>query len=524
MYRHAQTAPRPPCGRRAQRGVMSLLMALVILTLLTMVSLYTARTVTVEQRIAANVLGNQAAFEAAEAGMSQAMAYVGDIGAQALTSGPVMFNAVGNADQSGTNPVKTLNNGSRIRVNLDLERDSRGQEVRPPTRVTVIADGVSADGSAQRRIERVIRVYRESVVPNPPGVPLTARGTLDGSGSAGGNAAIRNPEGNTTIRSGGNFIFSGAANTFIANPNHKELGVFSGPPTRTFSKNNYPACLGGANACEDPLYAPDNLDGCANPAEHTNFVKCDTIQSSSRDVLGVDVDLFPGYAAVDGDEFFENIFGLSKTAYRTVFVDQEIDPANIGNDYDASLPGLESDHAAISSLARIEDLADDLAGQAHGKVLWVTGDTDITGNLILGCVSDPTGTPITTLSDRADIEPTGGTPRHENCSNHGNSPDKDTALSPIFPIVPVVLIIDGNLTLQGNVKIFGLVYVIGNFDARGNAEIQGALVVEGTGTDGDATYAMGSSGSFTLWYDSGILRQFVGEDLYTPIPGAWKDF
>ena len=530
--------PRKPTPGR-QRGVLSLLMALVILTLITFVSLYTARTVTMEQRIAANVRGSQAAFEAAEGGMAQAMSYVNTVDVTSITECNMRFDDDGNhlPDRAGCAHVSVAVTDRNVKTydNLDRSNLSRarvrlspgGFEDGEPTRVTVTSIGATADGAAQRTIQRVVRVYRDSVVPNPPNTPLTARGSFTpAAGAEMSEIFIHNPEGNTTIRTGGNFIFSQTANTFIANPAHKaDLG---GTAT-----DNYPACLGGANSCEDPDYS--GLNGCAGEysAKHTNFVKCGTVASSSGDNLGIDVDLFPGYAAVDANVFFENIFSLGKAAYRTVFVDREIDPADWSNNYDDSTsPGLKGDHSAIPD--PIVDLALDLDEQPHGKVIWVTGDLEVTGSLVLGCVGKPAVGPVSVvyMSSRDNNDPAADRSAIavENCAASGRSdfqhpaddPD-EPRLSPVYPIVPVALIVDGDLEITGIARIFGLVYVMGDFISSGDTEIQGALVVEGSGANGDATYNT-VGGELTLWYDSGILRQFIGEDLYTPIPGAWKDF
>ncbi|TNG02135.1 MAG: hypothetical protein EP297_01520, partial [Gammaproteobacteria bacterium] len=59
-----------------QRGAMSLLISLVILVLITFVSLYTAHTVSMEQKITGNEFRSRQSFEAAEAGLRGALTYL----------------------------------------------------------------------------------------------------------------------------------------------------------------------------------------------------------------------------------------------------------------------------------------------------------------------------------------------------------------------------------------------------------------------------------------------------------------
>ena len=81
-------------GYTSQQGVTALLMSLIILTLITMVSLMTARTISVEQKITGNELRSRQAFESAEAGIESAKTYINRVngGPDRAVSGTVDVN------------------------------------------------------------------------------------------------------------------------------------------------------------------------------------------------------------------------------------------------------------------------------------------------------------------------------------------------------------------------------------------------------------------------------------------------
>ena len=445
----------------AQRGTAALLISLVILTLITFVSLYTSKTVIVEQQISGNEYRSRVAFEAAEAGMAAALTYAevdpdrdndGD-----LTDELIFDDAALPADRRvqmngvGTNDDKAFTNNSTVIVRM----------AGTTTQVDITALGISGDGSATRTISKTIQVVEP--MPNFPAQPYTARGTVTVSG----NAQIYNPEGRTTVLSGKDYdmtVGGAAAQTYIADKNHA----------------NDPDCLGGSNKCTDPNYS--SLFGCSTgetgSATSTINVKCDVVVSSSTAITGIDIIEYDGNLAnLTSSEFFYNFFGLTKTAFKKRMEPREIPAADFENDHDdASNPGVHG---------------------ARGEIIWVDGDVN-SQTIIAGCDYD--------MSVAASAPNNKAGPFDENCSSGGANNE----------LAPVIIIIDGNLEMTAGTIIFGLVYVTGDIITHGTPEFQGAVVQEST------TSAV--TGALEIWYDSGILEMTQDNGPLGGASGSWKDF
>jgi len=441
------TTPYRLHGIARQRGVMALLISLIILTLITFVSLYTAKTVSLEQKISAAELRSRAAFEAAEAGMDAAMIYISPSSGGAERDAPadglgdeLIFESNGevvigspNGDEQNW---KVFTNNSRVIVSLAGTASD----------VEITALGISGDGAAQRKIKKNAAVINP--LPNFPNVPFSAKGAVTVQGSA----TVTNPEGNSTIRTGGVFGWtSSGAQTNIPDPAHA----------------NYPECLGGSNSCADAAYA--GLTGCPT----TNYVKCDVIEVSNNDVLNIDIDQnFLGYKNATGEEFFKNMFGLSKSAYKAKRVNRFVDPAHFQNAWDAANDGVDG---------------------ATGEVIWVTGDVTAAGGAMAGCAGGVNPNSKTNAFD-------------ENCQAAGGVLD------------PVIIIVDGDMAFTQSPQFFGMVYVVGNITSNGNTEIQGALAQEQTNATVDVT------GSLDIWYDSAILEGTGTNGPFSGSSGTWQDF
>ena len=437
-----------------QRGAMALLMSLVILTLITFVSLYTAKTVSLEQKISGNDYRSRVAFEAAEAGIEAAITYVSSSNGGADRSAPangvadeLIFETngdvvVGLPDGDEVNE-KTFANNSKVIVSFS------GTD----TNINVTALGISGDGAAQRKIERNVAVLNP--LPNFPNVPVSAKGDVTVNGSA----TVNNPEGRSTIRTGGPLNMGGSSgvNTKIADQSSDNIG----------------ACLGGDNACGN--YS--TLEGC-DSTPTTNYVKCEVKIISENGVQNIDIDQnFLDYKNATGAEFFQNMFGMSKSAFKARRVTRFVEPANFPNLYTA---------------------ADDGVDQAHGEVIWVDGDVlspTGTGGVIAGCYYT-TGAGPNGKSDAFD----------ESCAAADGVLD------------PVIIIIDGDVDFTNSPQFFGLIYVTGSITSSGNTEIQGALAQE------DETATVAVTGSLDIWYDSAILEGTANSGPYAASSGTWKDF
>lgn len=143
-----------------------------------------------------------------------------------------------------------------------------------------------------------------------------------------------------------------------------------------------------------------------------------------------------------GDEFFEHFFGDTKENVRAM-----------------------STEIACSGVCNGQ-----LDGHV-GEILWVTGDTVINSNTVIG------------------------SPEH-----------------------PVILIVtEGNLELRGGATIYGLVYSESGWNnGAGNANVVGASLVE---SDFEA------NGSLTISYNSDVLSRIRnGLGSFAKVAGGWQDF
>lgn len=259
-----------------QKGVASLLVAIVVLITITFITFYTSRAVVMEQKISTNDYRGRMAFEAAQAGLEATMNALnqgwllgpdlnGDNLPDVVTNN-VVFDANNDGLATGNSNTATLSNGSSIQVTLT---SASTQKV---IQINVVSIGSSDDKAAQITAYQTIAAVPP--LPNIPDSPFLARGAM----VVGGSAVINNPEGHSTIWTGGNVDLGGNANTStnIADP----------------SSANYPNCLGGS-------------------------VQCSLVQSSSRQIAGVDIiESDTSLANLTEADFFVNFFGTTPQVYR----------------------------------------------------------------------------------------------------------------------------------------------------------------------------------------------------------------
>ncbi len=313
-----------------QRGVASLLISLILLVVITFVTLYTSRSVLMEQKISTNEYRGRMAFEAAEAGIEASVSAIGGGWAMAAddtvipadddsypdclptASYNVIFDTDGVLDADGNlNPdanTLTLANGSSVTVTMtcDVNEDL--------IRYDITSVGVSDDVTSRRTIEQTLVIIPP--LPNVPDNPLLTRGGV----VIGGSATVSNPEGHSTIWSGGdvNVGSNNATSTAIADP----------------TDANYPDCLGGS-------------------------VQCGTVPSSTKEVTGLDIiESDTSLANLSSDEFFYNFFGEEPAAYKD---------------------------------SRVTVETNDMASQdgVGGEIIWVNGDVNIAGNNTFGSLDKP---------------------------------------------------------------------------------------------------------------------------------------
>jgi hypothetical protein len=308
-----------------QDGAVTILISLVMLFLVTLVVLTTSKTVLMEQKIASNSLRSEQSFEAAETGIQQALNYIGNDPSwdylEELIAGD-NFNIFETSSPADTTPdvnTGTLPDGSSYALtisSIDLTGDTKF--------IGIVSTGNSDDGIASRTVSRLIKFI--DPLPFPLGNPLLTGGGATVTGSAN----VWNPEGHSTIWSGGSINVG--SNTHIADP----------------TDSDYPDCM------ETPM-------------------TCSTITSSTGTLTGLDViEEDSSLASLTNAEFFKNFFGMSKAEYKNTQVTLEVNSANINNEWDAATPG---------------------ANHAENQVIWVdatAAEASIAGGGVVGCEDSTT--------------------------------------------------------------------------------------------------------------------------------------
>ena len=258
-----------------QAGAITLAVSLAILVLSTLVTFNVSRAILMEQRITNNEVRAVQAFEAAEAGMMQAYAY---LSGNPDVNNDGVIDPVFDTDADGMGDTNTMAVGTAsVTVSVtDLSANM--------TRLLITAQGFSDDRSATRTISQ--HMITLSALPNVPGNPIIARGGVVISGSA----TVHNQEGHSTIWSG----------------NDVDLGSNNSTSTEVpdMTAPGYPACM--------------DIPGT-----------CTLAQASNRTLAGVDViENDSSLGALTPAEFFRNFFGMTPQKYRDTMVTVDAVPAD----------------------------------------------------------------------------------------------------------------------------------------------------------------------------------------------------
>jgi len=264
----------------SQRGAIVLSLSVIFLLLTTFVTLYTTNAILLEQKITNAQTRSKFAFEAAEFGLSTAIQYISD-GVDRDEDGNV--DAIFDVD---ANNVGTTNTSAVGEQSVTVTITEVGPNAL--TAFRIVSQGFSDDSSATRTISKISKLI--DTLPNVPDNPMTTRGTV----AINGSATVHNPEGNSTIWSGGD-VDIGANNataTYVADP----------------SGAGYPSCM------DTPM-------------------TCSTAKTSNKVTVGLDIiEHDSNLNNLDPEEMFENFFGMSPEAYREAIV--TIDLA-AGSDFSA---------------------------------------------------------------------------------------------------------------------------------------------------------------------------------------------
>lgn len=266
-------------GRRNQRGLATLFVSVILLFLATILALMVARATMMEQRMGANEVRYKQAFEAAQAGLDEAITqlFTLPVGVNKDLNNPnVVFPPA---------PTDTFGNGAQFHVSF-CEPDSEPTcpdapgaplctEVQQENFGTplVASCGWSDDQIARKLVTQGVGTV--TILGSAPTNPLIARGAVN----AGGSANVVNYFNNLTIWTGGGFLSIGnAGKTFIRNPDAPPPPVGTVPP-------------GEPNSCTTSV----------------SYVCVTDKNTTGPDVISNDPTLFN----LDQDQLFLNFFGRS---------------------------------------------------------------------------------------------------------------------------------------------------------------------------------------------------------------------
>ncbi len=319
-----------------QAGFAALLLALSLLFGVTIVTLITAKSVLIEQRMSGSELRTEQAFEAAEVGLERGLDY--------LANGGPDQNSDGNTDILAST---TQNNGSSYTVvfcgtTLPCVTPAASASI-----VLVYSQGWSDEHVAHQHIIQLMN--KGPALADPPNNPLTTRGTCGISG----NGDITNPEGNAVVWSGDAVDITNANFT-----------------------TNIPHPMPDENAS---CYGTDL--GCL-------------LKSSTRDYRGLDViDQDPSLSALTGELYFKNFFGELPGDYKHKRVSIELSAAQANNangkngeviwiDGDTSFSGNITIGAQpnIPSIVIVDGNLSGAGNVTINGLLYITGDFTAAGN------------------------------------------------------------------------------------------------------------------------------------------------
>lgn len=322
-----------------QRGIGSLLMAVVLLVLSILLAYYAASGAITEQRLAANQVRTKQAFMAAQAGIEQALEYMknggadknGDGQADALTAvtlgGAATYRAA-YCDAAITPPACPSAPGALT---------CTGPAATSLTRLQVWSCGWSDDQSSVQRVTQHVIGTPATAGGSTPPVPLI---TLGSANLLVGGASILNYENDLTTWSGQSFQGqSNTGKTFI-----RDTSVYP-VPDPNFNVRN----VGNSPACNNPP---------------TGYVCSTQGSTTGHDVIEADQNL----ASLGVNGLFSASFGTDQTTYRDNVASWRV---NLTNN---TVPNTNS--TDINSIYGKKDTA-----------IWVEGNGTIDG--VVGSASAP---------------------------------------------------------------------------------------------------------------------------------------
>ncbi len=424
-----------------QQGVASLLTAVVLLICITLVVLFTSKTVLMDTKITADNVRTAQATAAAQAAMDQAIAYAmaGGINqfknntttpfAVTTTAGTTDTDGVARVDYTSISPMAiTLTSGTQTTTAQFYFDNSAGNRcdntagtafsANPMDKALVVATGWSDDGTATRTISQCVGSFNTlNIDPNTGGAGVPA--PLVGVSSIGvkGNGTMINRISQSNIWAGDpNYTISGQSMaTYLrksgTQPNNFTLAELLSPIPTNGSLSGAPTTATGASVSGDTLAL-------------SNYT-----QLSSNNTTGNGVDVIVG----------DNT--LSKVNFQTFFSQTLPD----------AIATAESEGHCYSSSTTITPDPNQSPGTSTTAV--TSPAQACTGG---STVTNPTAQGTTIVIDG---------------SSNVSLPDPLGS-----PTNPVILIVNGNFQWSGNNAFYGLVYATGYIDIKGSGTLVGSAI------------------------------------------------
>lgn len=183
--------------QRHQQGMVTLVIALMLMLIISIVILLVARSTTIEQRISANEFAAKQTFAAAQAGLQFAIPYLA-ANKSTIVRDTDNDGYIDSYSDANTNNV-SLSNGASYTItysnpqhdNLDL--------------IQIQSVGTSANGATTRTVTQLVQSYNSGMA-HPGNVGLVGKSIVNLSG----NVDVINTVTNSTIHSGGLINSSGS--------------------------------------------------------------------------------------------------------------------------------------------------------------------------------------------------------------------------------------------------------------------------------------------------------------------------
>jgi len=315
------------CHLNQQRGFATLLTSLIILVGITLITLFTARTTLMEQRMSANHYRSSQAYAAAYAAYSYGLSY--------FKQGGFDQNNDGTIDYSQATPFSLSLTNTSAKLYFDNNTSNCSATTPNLSQGKLVAEGLSDDGKGWHTISQCVTTL-SILRGGGPEQPLISRSSV----SLTGNASVINRYGNTTIWAGD------------------------------------PVILGNSNSIKTYIRdAGTPLSAATTVLESTNSTVATQIISSSNLGIGFDIiESDPTLSGLTADDFFDNTFVLSRDQIKTLAqnADQLFTDSDIANiDGLTGLIWVEGDSHLSGG---------DIGTSTQPAIVIFNGNAQITGN------------------------------------------------------------------------------------------------------------------------------------------------